>query len=155
MEKTTGYWYLDDPDLFEFEKQGFKKFCQDYGKDLPGLKIKMGFHDKKFVVSVEFPFRTAKNAAPMNWKFLLEYADNHPSKDEDGTFGGSIKAYVLNDMDHNFHHLMGKWSEKPYVCQARERTSDKVTGYYTMNSLIRYAKVYAVWKETGVDTDRH
>lgn len=145
-------WYEEDPELLEFEKECFIRFRKDY--NCPDMRIQMGFDkDHRLCVRIRFPFRAEPKLPRDMWEFLVVYDNDHPSMDCNGMYGGSIKIYPLVPVDRKFHHLIGRNTDKPYLCQSKEAETEKVNGYYAMKRVMRWLMVYYVWKQTGVDVD--
>lgn len=149
------YWYeKENGDLYHFERECFFQFMREYNH--PDCRVAFAFDNaKRFVVEAAVPFKAAPDAPWRTFKFHIVYEHDHPGRDADGMFGGSIKVYPLTRLKPGFHHMVRDPAMGlPYICQVRSATSEGVNGYTVMKRVVRWIAVYSIWERTGVDIDR-
>ena len=149
------YWYeKENGDLLKFEKDSFLKFMREYNH--PNTKMMFSFDKKhRFCVDVTLPVKPAPDQRWRTFVFHVVYEHDHPGRDADGLFGGSIKVYPMTKLKPGFHHLISDYRMGlPYICQVRSTDPASVNGYTAMTRVLRWIDVYCVWEKTGVDRDR-
>ena len=147
------YWYQKYPKLYEAEKESYFQFLREYCN--PNLKLRFSFdNEKRFTVGGDIPFKASPELPWRLFKFHIVYTHDHPARDAEGYFGGSIRIYPLMKLKPGFHHMIKDSSMGlPYICQVRTTRSYEVTGYNAMKRLCRWLLVYSTWEKTGVDID--
>lgn len=149
------HWYeKENGDLLKCEKDGFKQFMREYGH--PDMKMQFSCDkQRRFCVDIKLPVKPAPDERWRMFSFHIVYMHDHPGRDEDGMFGGSIRVYPLTKLKPGFHHLINdNTMGLPYICQVKTANSWEVNGYTAMKRVLRWAIVYCVWEKTGVDLDR-
>lgn len=149
------YWYeKENGALLRFEKDAFLKFMREYNH--PNMKMMFGYDNKhRFCVDITLPVKPAPDQRWRTFTFHIVYEHDHPGRDADGLFGGSIKVYPLTKLKPGFHHLISDSTMGlPYICQVRSTDPASVNGYTAMTRVLRWINVYCVWEKTGVDRDR-
>lgn len=149
------YWYLkENGALLAFEKECLIRFLREYAN--PNARLKFMFDkQKRFCAEFHLPFKIAPEEPWRLFKFLIVYEHNHPGRDADGMFGGSIKIYPMTKIKKGFHHMIPDSAMgAPYICQVRATDSADINGYMAMKRVLRWLKVYCVWEKTGIDLDK-
>lgn len=149
------YWYQkENGALLEFEKACFIRFMKEYSN--PNIRLAFSYDkSRRFCVDVTLPVKPAPEERWRTFVFHIVYEHDHPGRDDDGLFGGSIKVYPMNRLKPGFHHLIqDPTMGLPYICQVRSTDPASVNGYKAMTRVLRWIDVYLVWEKTGVDLDR-
>lgn len=149
------YWYeKENGALLQFEKDAFLKFMREYNH--PNMKMMFSYDNKhRFCVDLTLPIKPAPDQRWRTFVFHVVYEHDHPGRDADGLFGGSIKVYPMTKLKPGFHHLISDSTMGlPYICQVKSTDPASVNGYTAMTRVLRWIDVYCVWEKTGVDRDR-
>lgn len=149
------YWYeKENGALLRFEKDAFLKFMREYNH--PDMKMMFSYDNQhRFCVDVRLPVKPAPDERWRTFVFHIVYEHDHPGRDADGLFGGSIKVYPMTKLKPGFHHLISdSRMGLPYICQVKTTNSASVNGYTAMTRVLRWIDVYCVWEKTGVDRDK-
>ena len=147
------YWYeKENGALLRFEKDAFLKFMREYNHP----KMMFSYDNQhRFCVDVRLPVKPAPDERWRTFVFHIVYEHDHPGRDADGLFGGSIKVYPMTKLKPGFHHLISdSRMGLPYICQVKTTDSASVNGYTAMTRVLRWIDVYCVWEKTGVDRDK-
>lgn len=149
------YWYeKEGGSLLKFEKECYFQFMREYNH--PQQRLSFSYDNKRrFCVDITLPFKVAPECPWRTFKFHIVYEHNHPGRDADGLFGGSIKVYPLTRLKPGFHHMIFDPAMGcPHICQVRTANSEEVNGYTAMTRVLRWIEVYCIWEKTGVDIDK-